>query len=137
MEKHAVARLIGSPPGYVGFNRADSDRGRRRTLHAVLLLDEIEKAHEDIFNILQIDHAALTDNTGRNPIYNIILTATSNAGAREMSQSAIGFEIHMAALNKEGAPSKSSPRPATARRDNRLWPLTAEVMLLVVDNSSI
>lgn len=97
MEKHAVSRLIGAPPGYVGF-----DQGGllvddiRRNPHAVLLLDEIEKAHTDLFNILLqvMDHATLTDNTGRKADFrNVILIMTSNAGAREMASNTVGFRV--------------------------------------------
>jgi ATP-dependent Clp protease ATP-binding subunit ClpA len=95
MEKHAVARLIGAPPGYVGFEQGGLlTDAIRKTPHCVLLLDEIEKAHEDMFSILLqvMDHATLTDNTGRKADFrNVILLMTSNAGAREMQTSAIGF----------------------------------------------
>ena len=95
MEKHTVSRLIGAPPGYVGFDQGGLlTNAVRKTPHAVLLLDEIEKAHADLFDILLqiMDHAALTDNSGRQAdFHNVILIMTSNAGAREMSQNAIGF----------------------------------------------
>ena len=95
MERHTVSRLIGAPPGYIGF-----DQGRLMTEavnknpHAVLLLDEIEKAHPDVFNILLqvMDHGTLTDNNGRKADFrNIILVMTTNAGAQEMARSSIGF----------------------------------------------
>lgn len=94
-EKHAVSRLIGSPPGYVGFDEGGllTDAVRKKP-HAVLLLDEIEKAHQDIFNILLqiMDYATLTDNQGRQADFrNVILIMTSNAGARDMTRPAIGF----------------------------------------------
>jgi ATP-dependent Clp protease ATP-binding subunit ClpA len=95
MEKHAVARLIGAPPGYVGFEQGglmvDSIRQHP---YAVLLLDEIEKAHPDIFNILLqvMDHATLTDNNGRKADFRqVVLIMTSNAGSRELSAGSIGF----------------------------------------------
>ena len=95
MEKHAVARLIGAPPGYVGFEQGGQLVDAVRTHpYSVVLLDEIEKAHEDIYNILLqvMDHAALTDNTGRKADFrNVVLILTSNAGSREMSQKALGF----------------------------------------------
>lgn len=95
MEKHAVARLIGAPPGYVGFEQGGLlTDAVRKTPHCVLLLDEIEKAHMDMFAILLqvMDHATLTDNNGRQADFrNVILLMTSNAGAREMSANAIGF----------------------------------------------
>jgi len=95
MEKHAVARLIGAPPGYIGFDQGGLlTDGVRKHPHCVLLLDEIEKAHPDLFNILLqvMDHATLTDNTGKKADFrNVMLMMTSNAGTREMSQNTIGF----------------------------------------------
>jgi ATP-dependent Clp protease ATP-binding subunit ClpA len=95
MEKHAVARLIGAPPGYVGFEQGGLlvDAVRQHP-YAVLLLDEIEKAHQDIFNILLqvMDHATLTDNNGRKADFRqVVLIMTSNAGSRELSAGTIGF----------------------------------------------
>ncbi len=95
MEKHTVARLIGAPPGYVGFEQAGllTDAIRKHP-YSVLLLDEIEKAHPDIFNILLqiMDYATLTDNNGKKADFShVILLMTSNAGAREMSSQNIGF----------------------------------------------
>ncbi len=95
MEKHAVARLIGAPPGYVGFDQGGllTDAIRKHP-YSVLLLDEIEKAHEDVFNVLLqvMDNATLTDNSGRKADFrNVILIMTTNAGAREMTTQAIGF----------------------------------------------
>jgi ATP-dependent Clp protease ATP-binding subunit ClpA len=95
MEKHAVARLIGAPPGYIGFEQGGLLVDAVRTHpYSVVLLDEIEKAHPDLFNILLqvMDHATLTDNTGRRADFRqAILIMTSNAGSREMSASPIGF----------------------------------------------
>src|SRR3954463_3380886 len=95
MEKHAVARLIGAPPGYVGFEQGGLLVDAVRTHpYSVVLLDEIEKAHQDIYNILLqvMDHATLTDNTGRKADFrNVVLILTSNAGSREMSAQSIGF----------------------------------------------
>ena len=95
IEKHPVARLIGAPPGYVGFEQGGQLVDAVRTHpYSVVLLDEIEKAHPDIFNILLqvMDHAALTDNTGRKADFrNVVLVLTSNAGSREMSQRTMGF----------------------------------------------
>src|SRR5262249_11702220 len=92
--KHAVARLIGAPPGYVGFEQGGQLVDAVRTHpYAVVLLDEIEKAHPDIFNILLqvMDHATLTDNTGRKADFrNVVLILTSNAGSGEMSPKSIG-----------------------------------------------
>jgi ATP-dependent Clp protease ATP-binding subunit ClpA len=95
IEKHAVARLIGAPPGYVGFEQGGLLVDSVRTHpYSVVLLDEMEKAHPDIYNILLqvMDHAALTDNTGRKADFrNVVLILTSNAGSREMSAQPIGF----------------------------------------------
>ena len=94
-EKHTVARLIGSPPGYVGYEEGGLlTDSIRKTPHAVLLLDEIEKAHQDVFNVLLqvMDYATLTDNTGRKADFrNVIIIMTSNAGARDLGKSMIGF----------------------------------------------
>jgi ATP-dependent Clp protease ATP-binding subunit ClpA len=95
MEKHAVARLIGAPPGYVGFDQGGllTDSIRKHP-YSVLLLDEIEKAHPDIFSILLqvMDYATLTDNNGKKADFrNVILIMTSNAGARDMDRGSIGF----------------------------------------------
>jgi ATP-dependent Clp protease ATP-binding subunit ClpA len=102
MEKHAVARLIGAPPGYIGFDQGGLlTDGIRKHPYCVLLLDEIEKAHPDLFNILLqvMDHATLTDNNGKKADFrNVIMIMTSNAGSREMSSATIGF----------GDPSKDS-----------------------------
>ncbi len=105
MEKHAVARLIGAPPGYIGFDQGGLlTDGIRKHPHSVLLLDEIEKAHPDLFNILLqvMDHATLTDNNGRKADFrNVILMMTSNAGSREMSAASIGFgQTHKDAQSK-------------------------------------
>jgi len=95
MEKHAVARLIGAPPGYVGYDQGGLLVERvRKQPYTVLLLDEIEKAHQDLFDILLqvMDHATLTDNQGREADFrHVTLIMTSNAGAREMTAQAIGF----------------------------------------------
>ena len=95
MEAHAVSRLIGAPPGYVGFDQGGLlTEAVNKTPYAVLLLDEIEKAHPDLFNILLqvMDHGTLTDNAGRTADFrHIILIMTSNAGAFEMQQGSIGF----------------------------------------------
>ncbi len=95
MEAHTVSRLIGAPPGYVGFDQGGLlTDAIRKTPHAVLLLDEIEKAHPNLFNILLqvMDHATLTDNNGRKADFrNVIVIMTTNAGAAEMAAAAIGF----------------------------------------------
>ena len=94
-EKHTVSRLIGSPPGYVGYEEGGLlSESIRKTPHAVLLLDEIEKAHQDIFNVLLsvMDYATLTDNAGKKADFrNVIIIMTSNAGAREIGKPLIGF----------------------------------------------
>ena len=95
MEKHAIARLIGAPPGYIGFDQGGLlTDGVRKHPYCVLLLDEIEKAHQDLFSILLqvMDHATLTDNNGKKADFrNVIIIMTSNAGTREMSAQTIGF----------------------------------------------
>jgi len=95
MEKHSVSRLIGAPPGYVGFEQGGLlTEAIRKHPHSVLLLDEIEKAHQDIYNILLqiMDHATLTDNNGQEADFrNVILIMTSNAGSMERGAKAIGF----------------------------------------------
>jgi ATP-dependent Clp protease ATP-binding subunit ClpA len=95
MEKHTVSRLIGAPPGYVGFDQGGLlTDAIRKNPYCVVLLDEIEKAHPDIFNILLqvMDHATLTDNNGRKADFrNVVLIMTSNAGSREMALGKIGF----------------------------------------------
>ena len=95
MERHTVSRLIGAPPGYVGFDQGGLlTEAINKTPHAVLLLDEIEKAHPDVFNILLqvMDHGMLTDNNGRKTDFrNVILVMTTNAGAEQMARSSIGF----------------------------------------------
>jgi ATP-dependent Clp protease ATP-binding subunit ClpA len=107
MEKHAVARLIGAPPGYVGYEQGGQLVDAVRTHpYSVVLLDEIEKAHADIFNILLqvMDHATLTDNSGRKADFrNVVLILTSNAGSREMSAKNIGFSEGASGANQDEA----------------------------------
>jgi len=95
MERHTVSRLIGAPPGYVGFDQGGLlTDAINKTPHCVLLLDEIEKAHPDLFNILLqvMDHATLTDNNGRKADFrNVVLVMTTNAGAQELARGMIGF----------------------------------------------
>ena len=106
MEKHAVARLIGAPPGYVGFEQGGLlTENIRKHPHCVLLLDEIEKAHLDIFNILLqvMDYASLTDNNGKKADFrNVILIMSSNAGTREMSANTIGFGLENFSVESKG-----------------------------------
>jgi ATP-dependent Clp protease ATP-binding subunit ClpA len=114
MEKHTVSRLIGAPPGYVGFDQGGLlTDAINRNPYAVLLLDEIEKAHPDLFNILLqvMDHATLTDNNGKKADFrNIVLIMTTNAGAREMSASPLGFGARSnAGKGKEAIEKMFSP----------------------------
>jgi len=142
MEKHAVARLIGAPPGYVGFEQGGLlTDAIRKTPHCVLLLDEIEKAHMDMFSILLqvMDHATLTDNNGRKSDFrNVVLLMTSNAGAREMSGNAIGFKAGVEedrALRGVGAIEKLFS-PEFRNRLDAIIPfhsLTQEIMEKIVD----
>ncbi len=142
MEKHAVARLIGAPPGYVGFDQGGLlTEAIRKHPFCVLLLDEIEKAHPDIFNILLqvMDYAKLTDNTGRSADFkHVILIMTSNIGAREMEARAIGFHVGSSddrnrkgvqAVKKLFSPEFRNRLDAIVQFGN----LTPDVMELVVD----
>jgi ATP-dependent Clp protease ATP-binding subunit ClpA len=139
MEKHTVSRLIGAPPGYVGFDQGGLlTDGVNRNPYAVLLLDEIEKAHPDLFNILLqvMDHATLTDNNGKKADFrNIILIMTTNAGAREMSGAPIGFgATSNAGKGKEAIEKMFSPEFRN-RLDATITfnSLSPEVILCVVD----
>ncbi|MDD8023082.1 MAG: ATP-dependent Clp protease ATP-binding subunit ClpA [Paracoccaceae bacterium] len=139
MEKHAVSRLIGAPPGYVGFDQGGMlTDGIDQHPHCVLLLDEIEKAHPDVFNILLqvMDHGKLTDHNGRAVDFrNVILIMTSNAGAADMQKSAIGFGRD----KREGEDTAAIERTFTPEFRNRLdavvsfAPLSREVIIQVVD----
>jgi ATP-dependent Clp protease ATP-binding subunit ClpA len=139
MEKHTVSRLIGAPPGYVGFDQGGLlTEAITRTPHAVLLLDEIEKAHPDLFNVLLqvMDHATLTDNNGRKADFrNVIIIMTTNAGAREMAARAIGFggrssaERGREAIEKLFTPEFRNRLDATVQ----FAPLSNEVIERVVD----
>jgi len=139
MERHAVSRLIGAPPGYVGF-----DQGGQLTdavdqnPHTVLLLDEIEKAHPDLFNVLLqvMDHGKLTDHHGKTVDFrNVVLIMTTNAGAQEMSKQAIGFQRGL----KEGEDEEAIKRMFSPEFRNRLdatigfGALTPETVTRVVD----
>tara|TARA_R100000750_G_scaffold60376_1_gene49740 strand:+ start:3810 stop:6140 length:2331 start_codon:yes stop_codon:yes gene_type:complete len=139
MEKHAVSRLIGAPPGYVGFDQGGQlTDGVDQHPHCVLLLDEIEKAHPDVFNILLqvMDHGTLTDHNGRAVDFrNVILIMTSNAGAQEMSKAAIGFGRD----RREGEDTAAIERTFTPEFRNRLdavisfRPLPKDTILQVVE----
>ncbi len=113
VEKHAVARLIGAPPGYVGYDEGGLLVQKiRQSPHAILLLDEIEKAHPDLFDILLqvMDRATLTDNQGREAHFeNIILIMTSNVGARELSATSVGFEAQTRGSGKQELERLFSP----------------------------
>jgi ATP-dependent Clp protease ATP-binding subunit ClpA len=95
MERHTVSRLIGAPPGYVGYDQGGLlTEAITKNPHSVLLLDEIEKAHPEVFNLLLqvMDHGSLTDNNGRKADFrNVIIVMTTNAGAKEMTRASIGF----------------------------------------------
>ena len=139
MERHTVSRLIGAPPGYVGFDQGGLlTDAVDQTPHAVLLLDEIEKAHPDLFNILLqvMDHGKLTDNNGKIVDFrNVVLIMTTNAGAQELSKSAIGFNR----THNEGADIEAIEKMFTPEFRNRLdaiipfAPLGKDVIRLVVD----
>jgi ATP-dependent Clp protease ATP-binding subunit ClpA len=120
MEKHAVSRLIGAPPGYVGFDQGGLlTDGVDQHPHCVLLLDEIEKAHPDVFNILLqvMDHGTLTDHNGRTVDFrNVVLIMTSNAGASELAKSAVGFGRD----RREGEDTAAIERTFTPEFRNRL-----------------
>jgi len=139
MERHTVSRLIGAPPGYVGFDQGGLlTEAVTKQPHCVLLLDEIEKAHPDVFNILLqvMDHGTLTDNNGRKADFrNVILVMTTNAGAESMSKPAIGFS-NTRAKGDEMADIKKLFAPEFRNRLDAIVPfaaLTKEVILRVVD----
>ncbi|WP_425091770.1 ATP-dependent Clp protease ATP-binding subunit ClpA [Tropicimonas sp. S265A] len=139
MEKHAVSRLIGAPPGYVGFDQGGLlTDGVDQHPHCVLLLDEMEKAHPDVYNILLqvMDHGTLTDHNGRTVDFrNVILIMTSNAGAAEQAKAAIGFGRD----RREGEDTAAIERTFTPEFRNRLdavisfAPLPKEVINQVVE----
>ncbi|HKL68960.1 ATP-dependent Clp protease ATP-binding subunit ClpA [Salibaculum sp.] len=139
MEKHAISRLIGAPPGYVGFDQGGLlTDGVDQSPHCVLLLDEIEKAHPDVYNILLqvMDHGQLTDHNGRTTDFrNVILIMTSNAGAAEQAQEAVGFGRD----RREGEDTAAIERTFTPEFRNRLdsvisfGALPKDVILQVVE----
>ncbi len=139
MERHTVSRLIGAPPGYVGFDQGGLlTDAINRNPHSVLLLDEIEKAHPDLFNILLqvMDHASLVDNNGRKSDFrNVILVMTTNAGAGELTRAMIGFGKDF----RSGTPKDAIDRMFSPEFRNRLsavvefLQLTPPVMERVVD----
>ena len=139
MERHAVSRLIGAPPGYVGFDQGGLlTEAISKKPHAVLLMDEIEKAHPDVFNVLLqvMDHGTLTDNNGRKADFrNVIIVMTTNAGAETMGKATIGFTTkreqgdEMADLKRLFSPEFRNRLDATVS----FRPLDEEVILRVVD----
>ncbi|WP_439142115.1 ATP-dependent Clp protease ATP-binding subunit ClpA [Pseudooctadecabacter sp.] len=139
MEKHAVSRLIGAPPGYVGFDQGGMlTDGVDQNPHCVLLLDEMEKAHPDVYNILLqvMDHGKLTDHNGRTTDFrNVIIIMTSNAGASDMAKEAIGFGRD----KRTGEDTAAIERTFTPEFRNRLdavvsfAPLPQDVILQVVE----
>ena len=139
MERHTVSRLIGAPPGYVGFDQGGLlTEAVSKQPHCVLLLDEIEKAHPDVYNILLqvMDHGTLTDNNGRKADFrNVILIMTTNAGAQALNRNTIGF----AAPSTAGDEMGEIKRMFTPEFRNRLdaiigfTPLSRDIILRVVD----
>jgi ATP-dependent Clp protease ATP-binding subunit ClpA len=139
MERHAVSRLIGAPPGYVGFDQGGLlTEAISKQPHAVLLLDEIEKAHPDIFNILLqvMDHGTLTDNNGRKADFrNVVIIMTTNAGSEALNKSQIGF-TQSSASGDELAEIKRTFTPEFRNRLDAVIsfaPLDHQIILRVVD----
>ena len=139
MERHAVSRLIGAPPGYVGFDQGGLlTEAISKKPHAVLLLDEIEKAHPDVFNILLqvMDHGTLTDNNGRKTDFrNVLIIMTTNAGAETLQKSTIGFTTQRE-MGDEMADIKRAFTPEFRNRLDAIVgfkPLDEEIILRVVD----
>ncbi len=138
MERHSVSRLIGAPPGYVGFDQGGLlTEAVTKTPHAVILLDEIEKAHPDVFNILLqvMDSGRLTDNNGRTADFrNVIIIMTSNVGARELATVRIGFSQELATGDDEQAFKRVFSPEFRNRLDARVRfaPLRPEVMERIV-----
>ena len=139
-EKHTVARLVGSPPGYVGYEEGGllTDAARRHP-HGILLLDEIEKAHHDIYNVLLqiMDYATLTDNQGRKADFrNMILIMTSNAGARDLGKDLIGFGSRIVSLEAVEKAVESTFAPEFRNRLDGVVPfhkLPEPVILRIVE----
>jgi ATP-dependent Clp protease ATP-binding subunit ClpA len=121
MERHTVSRLIGAPPGYVGFDQGGLlTEAVTQKPHAVLLLDEIEKAHSDIYNLLLqvMDHGTLTDNNGRKTDFrHVILVMTTNAGAQELTRSSIGFKQQLHAMDGNAIIDRTFPPEFRNRLD--------------------
>lgn len=141
MERHTVSRLIGAPPGYVGYDRGGLlTEAIAKTPHAVLLLDEIEKAHPDVFNVLLqvMDHGTLTDNNGKKTDFrHVALIMTSNVGAAELARRPVGFG-HRSSKGQEDLALRATFSPEFRNRlDARIpfAPLSPEVMGKVVDKN--
>jgi ATP-dependent Clp protease ATP-binding subunit ClpA len=138
-ERHTASRLIGAPPGYVGYDQGGLlTEAVNRTPHCVLLLDEIEKAHADIYNLLLqvMDHASLTDNTGKKADFrNVILIMTTNAGARDAAVRTVGFGSRSGAHKMDAALNRTFSPEFRNRLDALVTfgPLPPEVVLRVVD----
>jgi ATP-dependent Clp protease ATP-binding subunit ClpA len=138
-ERHTVSRLIGAPPGYVGFDRGGLlTEAIAKTPHAVLLLDEIEKAHPDIFQILLqvMDHGTLTDNNGKKSSFrHVVLIMTSNVGARDLAQSRVGFGDRGSAGDDDRAYKNTFSPEFRNRLDARIMfkPLDPSIMGHIVD----
>ncbi|MBU2968536.1 ATP-dependent Clp protease ATP-binding subunit ClpA [Pseudoalteromonas sp. C2R02] len=139
MERHAISRLIGAPPGYVGFDQGGLlTEAVIKQPHCVILLDEIEKAHSDIYNILLqvMDHGTLTDNNGRKADFrNVVVVMTTNAGVTETTRSTIGFKQQDHSFDAMGEINKTFSPEFRNRLDNIIWfnHLDEEVILHVVD----
>ena len=139
MERHTVSRLIGAPPGYVGYDQGGLlTEAVNKNPHAVVLLDEIEKAHPDVFNLLLqvMDHGTLTDNNGRKADFrNIVLVMTSNAGAQEIIKGNIGFKEQDKSRNNEEAINRTFSPEFRNRLDAIVWfnALPQKVIMSIVD----
>ncbi|WP_273049934.1 ATP-dependent Clp protease ATP-binding subunit ClpA [Pseudoalteromonas sp.] len=139
VERHAISRLIGAPPGYVGFEQGGLlTEAVIKNPHAVVLLDEIEKAHPDIYNILLqvMDHGTLTDNNGRKADFrNVVVVMTTNAGVQETTRKSIGFSEQDHTHDAMGEINKVFSPEFRNRLDNIIWfnHLERDVILLVVD----
>jgi ATP-dependent Clp protease ATP-binding subunit ClpA len=141
MERHTVSRLIGAPPGYVGFDRGGLlTEAIAKTPHAVLLLDEVEKAHPDVFNVLLqvMDHGTLTDNNGKKADFrHVVLIMTSNVGAADLARIKVGFGMAQERGNDDLAFKNMFSPEFRNRLDARIRfdPLTPEVMGNIVDKA--
>jgi ATP-dependent Clp protease ATP-binding subunit ClpA len=141
MERHTVSRLIGAPPGYVGYDRGGLlTEAIAKTPHAVLLLDEIEKAHPDVFNVLLqvMDHGTLTDNNGKKADFrHVVLIMTSNVGAADLARTQVGFGRQNTRGDGDIAFKNTFSPEFRNRLDARIAfdPLTPDVMGHIVDKA--